>query len=424
MTTSSMAALVRPTRIPEAGVDIALLACALFLQRFSLAFGNSLVSLDTVPAILILIHQFVSGRLVIQYDRLLWFLALAGAVTWSLWSNFQSPMLPSYCLFVVMYSLLTLVRPSNSERYRRTLQGFQFLVAVLSFLSIAQFIAQFVVDGRELIRFYGLVPDFLFASFETDRANTIIPVAEGSSLIKSNGIFLTEPSTMSQIAALGILIEILEFRRPRYLLLLALGLLLSYSGTGLLILLLFLPFAGLGRRAGSPVFLFAVFVGGLLATGIVDSSVFLSRVGEFQETRTSGFQRFISPFWLAAEHFDTSSLQAVLTGSGPGMTDAFVMRFGVLYSGMAATWIKLLYEYGLIGLFVFVCFFLSCFKRVLCPRLLIAAMLFYFLFLGGLLLNSSFLIMTIALCTLHVPEPSRVEANQYRPLLATGSAAG
>jgi hypothetical protein len=191
-----------------------------------------------------------------------------------------------------------------------------------------------------------------------------------------------------------------------------------------LILLLFLPLAGLGRRAGSPVLLFAVFVVGLLATGIVDPSVFLSRVGEFQETQASGFQRFISPFWLAAEHFDTGTLQALLFGSGPGTTDAFVVRNWVWYATIAGTWIKLLYEYGLIGSFVFACFFLSCFRRVLCPRLLMAAMLFYFLFLGGLLLSTPFLIMTIVLCTLHVPEPSRLETDRYRPFLATGSAAG
>lgn len=423
MTADTALRCVRPVRISATGGDIALLASALFLQRFSLAFGNSLMSLDIVPAAFILIHQFVSGRLLIQYDRLLWFLAAGMAATCSLWFNFSSTMLPSYCLFIVVYALLTLIRPCSKDRYRRTLLGFQSLAAVLSLLAVAQFLAQFVLDGKELIRFYGVVPDFLFASFETSRANTIIPLAEGSSLIKSNGIFLTEPSTMSQIAALAILIEILEFRRPRYLLLFALGLLLSYSGTGILILLLFLPLAGIGRRVALPILLVALFAFGLLGSGIIDSSIFFTRIGEFNETRTSGFQRFISPFWLAAEHINTAPLRVLLIGNGPGTTDDFVARFWVWYSTSAGTWIKLFYEYGLIGSFVFICFLISCVRRTLCSRILLGAMLFYYIFLGGLLLTTPFLILMIVLCTLSVPETGHT-MKRYRRSIAAESTAG
>ena len=71
---------------------VSILPCSparLFLQRFSLSFGNSLLSLDVVPAVFILIYQFAAGRLVIVYDRLLWFLALGFAATCSLLLNFQ-----------------------------------------------------------------------------------------------------------------------------------------------------------------------------------------------------------------------------------------------------------------------------------------------------------------------------------------------
>src|SRR5271169_4700683 len=121
----------------EAGIDIVLLVCPLFLQRFSLSFGNSLMSLDVVPAVFILIYQFAAGRLVILYDRLLWFVALGLAVTCSLLLNFKSTMLPSYSEFVVMYFLFTLSRPATVDRYKSTLQAFQFLVLVLSVLAIA-----------------------------------------------------------------------------------------------------------------------------------------------------------------------------------------------------------------------------------------------------------------------------------------------
>ena len=111
-----------------------------------------------------------------------------------------------------------------------------------------------------------------------------------ATFIKSNGIFLTEASILSQITALGILIEVLEFRRPRYLVVMALGFLVAYSGTGLLLLLIFLPLAGLRHgRAGLSALLVTMFVAGLFATGIIDLSAFTSRIGEFQETRVERF---------------------------------------------------------------------------------------------------------------------------------------
>jgi len=405
-----------------AGADVVLLICTLFLQRFTLSFGHSLMSLDVVPAAFLLIHQFASGRLLIQYDRLLWFLAAGLAVTCSLLLNFKSTMLPSYCLLMVTYFFFTLVRPSTADRYNAVLRAFQFFVALLSFLAIAQFVAQFAVDGRKLIRFYGIVPEFLF----TDRFNTIIPLTLGSSLIKSNGLFLAEPSTLSQIVALGILIEVLQFRRPRYLVLLVLGVLMSYSGTGIVILLLFLPLACLGRRgAGLPVLLVSIVALVLFGTGTIDLSAFTSRVGEFENNESSGFERFISSFWMASEHFDTATLAVLLRGSGPGTMDGFVPH--AFYAAFGGTWFKLFYEYGLIGSFVFLCFLASCFRGSQCPGLVQAAILVTYIFLGGLLLTTPFLIIMIVLCTLSGPErrPDLVEIPiAIRPPPAAGSRAG
>ena len=129
------------------------LSSALFLQRFTLPFGNTFLHLDLVAIGPILLYQFLSGKLLIQYDRLLWFLAFGLAATCSLLLNFSSTMLTGYFQFVVFYSLFTLSRPSTPDQYKRTLQAFQFLVIILSCLGVVQFVAQFVVDGRELIYF-------------------------------------------------------------------------------------------------------------------------------------------------------------------------------------------------------------------------------------------------------------------------------
>jgi len=394
MLAETSAASLRQIYKSETRIDIALLVSALFLQRFSLRFGKTFLALDLVPVAFILLHQFLSGKLLIHYDRLLWFLAVGLAATCSLLLHFKSTMLTSYSLFLILYSLMTLSRPSTADQYKSSLQVFQFLVMLLSCLAVAQFVAQFVVDGRRLIMFYGMVPDFLLPVPKNGGLNTIHPI-EGSTLLKSNGLFLGEPSTLSQITALGILVEVLEFRRPRYMLLMVLGFLLAYSGTGLLTLLLFLPLAGLrhGRVALSAL-LVVMFALGLFATGIIDLSVFVSRSAEFEQTGSSGFARFVAPLWWAAELFDTASLQTLVVGTGPGA------------GSNVATWLRPFYEYGIIGSFVVACFWVSCLRGSRCPGPVLAALIFTYLFETGFL-DPSILTVIMVLCSLHGPERRR-----------------
>lgn len=403
MLANASAESIFPTYKSETRIEVALLVSALFLQRFSLPFQRTFLMLDMVPVAFILLHQFISGKLVIQLDRLFWYLAAAFAATLSLLLNFNSTMLTSYFLFLVLYSMITLSRPSTPERYLSTLQTFQLLVAVLSWLAVAQFLAQFVVDGRRIIMFYGMLPDFLFGPLHAGAMNTIHTI-EGSQLLKSNGIFLAEPSNLSQVAALGILIEVLEFRRPRYLFVMMLGFLTAYSGVGGMILLLFLPLSALrDGKAGASVLFVIVTAIGVFATGLIESSVFLSRTGEFENTHASGFARFVSPLWLTAMHFETAPLQALLLGTGPGTAKALanITRW---WAANPSSWLKWLYEYGIIGSFLFACFCASCLRRSRCPGLVLTALIFIELFAAGFL-TSWFLTIVITLCTLQSAEP-------------------
>ena len=387
----------------ETRVDIALLAAVLFLQRFELTNFGYFPPIVFIVVSLIFAHQFATGRLLIQYDRLLWYLLLGLAATSSLYFNFQSTRLASYGAFLVNYFFFTLIRPSSSARYMKTLQGCQFLILIIACLGILQFVAQFVVSGREIVMFFGIIPDVFIKKAATG-ANTIISIP-GSSLIKSNGIFLAEPSVLSAMAAVGILIEVLEFRRLKYLILLVLGLLLSYSGTGITILLVTLPLTALFYgRAPLPVLVVAFFALILLGTGIIDASVFTSRIGEFQDVRASGF-RYISPFWSIADYFNTGSLQAWIYGNGPASVKTFDPSPN--YNAGGNTWFKMLYEYGLMGLFFFTCFLATCFRGSRCPKPLIGALTYYYIFTNESLINTTVLTMMIVLCTLNGPEPHR-----------------
>ena len=399
MPTATAVAFRWPIYTSETRVDVALLGSALFMQRFIWPFGQKLLSLDLVVAASILLYQFLSGKCRIQYDRLLWFIAAGLAATCSLLLNFERASVTSYSQFLALCSLLTLSRPSNPDQYKSTLQAFQFLVLLLSCLAVAQFVAQFVISGYQLIMFYGIIPDAFLAP-----AHTIHSI-EGSSLLKSNGIFSAEPSNLTQVTALGILIEVLEFRRPKYLLVMILGSLLAYSGAGMVILALFLPLASFRH---SRVALSVLFVGmvalGLFAAGIIDYSVFQSRSAELDQTGSSGFNRFIGPFWMAGYFFDTATLQTLLIGSGPGTK--VLLDNALWYSGING-WLKQLYEYGIIGSFIFVCFLVSCLRRSRCPKIVLAALIFEYFFIADFLITWVCTIL-IVLCTLQIPEPRQV----------------
>jgi hypothetical protein len=214
----------------------------------------------------------------------------------------------------------------------------------------------------------------------------------------------------------------MEFGRPKYLLVMALGFLVAYSGTGAM-LLCFLPLAGLRHgKAGLSVLLVIAFMAGLAVTGIIDLSAFTSRVSELDTRGTSGYSRFVSPFILAATQFKTVPLLQLLVGSGPGTIKFFAGSWQNHWytGGFAEDWIKILYEYGIIGSFLFICFLFFSFRRSQCPGLVRAAIIFAFIFLeGGMTL-------AIPLCTLAAPKlRGRINAaTRYGPPRVAASAVG
>jgi hypothetical protein len=409
----------RETYSSETRADIAVLASVLFLQRFGLPFFHTRLTFDFVLAALILAYQFAVGRVFIQYDRFFCYLVVLMSATSSLLLTFESRMLTSYGLFVLIYFLFTVSRPSTPEQYQNTLQGFQFLLLILSCVGIFQYLAQFIVSPGKLVNFFGIFPASVLP-YDTQTG-----VTTG---LKTNGIFLPEASSMSQLMALGIIVEVLGSRRPRYLVLLTLAFLLAYSGTGITILLVGLLMALLmNRRVQLPVLLIGFFVFGLLITGIIHLSAFTSRVNEFNDTHASGFIRYVSPFWMAADYFPSASLARLLLGNGPGGVGFLPERGGdLVYQASGSAWFNLIYYYGLVGALVFTCFWVFCFRRSRCPKPLLAALIYYHWGMGNILGTSTLIIMVV-LCTLNGPEPRhpRVgEARQYRSPLAAGSVAG
>jgi hypothetical protein len=197
--------------------------------------------------------------------------------------------------------------------------------------------------------------------------------------LKANGMLFVEPSALSQFVALALLGELWWFRRGRVLAVLAAGLILSFSGTGLLML------AG-GLALGASVRLWAGLAGAgavvalvLVMTGY--SEAFTSRADELRRPGTSGYERFVAPYAAMRLPWE-DSVSAVVWGYGAGRVEDLDTEYSANYTPVP----KVFLEYGLVGLAAFGALWAGMFRRLAVPRSLGVAMLvMYFVAAGSLL---------------------------------------
>ena len=158
------------------------------------------------------------------------------------------------------------VAPDDRVVRRRAIRLFHPAgMLVVAIAGILQFFGQLVVKGPLLFTFVGIFrPDLISHGF-----NYVIPVPGLGGLNKSNGFFLVEPSSFSQLMALAIIVE-LEFFKPSWRLgVLGLALMLSFSGTGLLLFAAIVPLYLLRRGWGGVLLLAgpAVLVAAIVLAG-------------------------------------------------------------------------------------------------------------------------------------------------------------
>ncbi len=252
-----------------------------------------------------------------------------------------------------------------------------------------------MLPGPTLFTFRGYVPDAYLAL----GYNYVDPVGALSGLYKSNGFFLPEPSIFGQMIGLAAIAEVLFFRPSYRLLVFALALFLSFSGTGVVLCLVFLPLLLL--RRGSPSLLLVAACLGLLLLIFARSPYlepFIGRIGEFGAPQSSGFARFLSPFYLF-DDFIFTSIRNTLFGLGPGAIETFFNNF---YTEVHdPTWGKLFLEYGLVGTLPFALFITCCFFGDPPSRWLNGALFFSWLLLGGYLLSAPLAGIILSLAVWH-----------------------
>ena len=351
----------RSKTVPEQALrfSVAILCISLFLQRFGIPLGSKPISLVGPIGLGLAALGLAKGTLVFQPFRLGAYLALAmGVMAGVLWQVINpsggfagAPNFASMAQFLLLssFAVLTFAEPIDEKRFFHTVN---FWFAVIAIAGVLQFAAQFV--GVRIFAFTGILPGALLYEYGY---NTTIAVGVGG-LLKSNGFFLVEPSTFSQVMALGLIIEMLAFRRPRYLALFALAEMLSFSGTGFIVLGSFLIAAviGMGQRgiaiAGGMVLLLGVAagIGSVAAPQMADA--FGQRIGEISHPGTSAHLRFITPFWALSDTL-TAHPSAAFVGLGSGVSE----RLQVPYEYDVNTPVKVALDDGFPALLAYVLLF-------------------------------------------------------------------
>lgn len=389
---------------------LTLLIAPTLLQRFAFPFASSKVPISiacfyAALAVFLALRQ----RVIVDAGRFVLFGLFVTSACITAYVNRASASSLSLAFLLLIYAPFVLRLNLRLDDYHAMMKVFQSLIAFAVVCGIVQFAIQFVLGPLAMFPFDLLLPPDWF----TQGYNLRIPVSEGAGYLKSTGLFFLEPSHFSQIAALALIIEMVLFRRPWWLLLFLTGVFLSFSGTGVMLLLLVGPLAFLNSRS-FPLIAIAAGVGLVLivAGDYLQISAFTDRLQTFSNPQSSAYARFIAPLVIFMDQFEAGGLR-LLFGHGAGTAD-FVTGY-TDFESHDTSWIKLVWEYGLVGAAAFAGFFLYVLFARAPNRIIACAFLVQFLILGGYLLapHVQFLIVLLAVWPTLIDERSEVSFSPF-----------
>lgn len=325
----------------------------------------------------------------------------------------QYTTLGSLGLLLVLYAPLAVcLRPATgtTAAWHWMMNWYIAFAVTLAVAGIVQFYAQFVFHAPWLFDYTSMIPAPIRGSGTYNTTNHV------GSLIKANGFFLREASGFSWTMAFALLCEWSLKRRKLVMATLALAIVVSYSGSGLLALGVAMLFP-LGQRTLVRVF-GGVVVGAIIVLVFGDAlnlSYTLGRIGEFDSTHSSAYCRFILPGKVVAEQID-SDVWTTLLGHGPGTTQK-------LFSTCETTYAKVLIEYGLLGTIAVVALILAAVNRSSAPIRIRVVLFVQWLLLGGNLLAPESLLVIVLISGVWPPGLVRDIAPPHKTSPRTTNAA-
>lgn len=374
----------------------ALMAC-LILQRFGVVIGDSALFISLPLFAALLGWALVMGQAQLRGRGTALFLLFAAWTLVVTLFAITAPdarfgvSLPSLVAILVTYGFTT-VGPSARFDRETVLPLFLSYVRFLSVAGIAQWVLQFA--GLRIFSFMLALPPLKPVLVETQfNFNPILHY--GSTILRSNGFFLLEPSIFSQILVLAVVLDYFVLGRVKWLPLYLMAYLLTFSGTGALSLALTIPFyacmsaRNFGRVAGLVI---AGTICLVLAAMAFPEEVgsLLSRADELNYSGSSGYARFIGPFLPLA---DLGHEARFLIGWGPGATERYIYHM----EGTGNSIAKLMMDYGLVGITLFMVMLVGTLWRRDLAILSILAVV-TFIVGGGYLLFTPMLVLLFVLC--------------------------
>lgn len=412
-------------------IHLALISC-LCLQRFGLIVGGTVFF--SLPLFLgLLALMLVSGFGRLRQGPLMLFGLFALETLVATLVAINVPETRTQLSILSLFSLLSiylclLVAPSRRFHGDMTIDIFLFYVRLCAILGIAQYLLQFV--GIRIFSFMLTVPALKPVLIESlYNYNPILQY--GSTILRSNGFFLIEPSVFSQLLALGMAVEFFLKRSFKFLPLYVVAYLFTFSGTGLLALGLSIVILALvERRHAGRVMLF---VGSLAILAVLAAFVFpdqfaslAGRAGEANYSGSSAYARYFAQFEFLGNYTDKARS---LIGFGPGAME----RSDFYLAGSGNPALKLFIDYGIIGLGLFAAFlYTACWRRDI--AIISIFCLVNFQMGGGNLLFPPMIILISILCVWSgrfdqvaaarrqgsdLNQPNNRAAKSSRPMIAT-----
>lgn len=301
-------------KLRTAGFALLILSVT-FGQRLCFPFSDMQIPIAAPLAYVSLALFIVSGLARIDAIGLVLYAAsitamIATFLSPKLWFSIFSFVYLAGLYFVWLFSV-----DVDRDTYKRYLMLYQRVMLVMAVIALAQFAEQLTTQTR--FSLFEYVPK----GYWIEGYNTRPTLGWGSNFHKSNGEFFLEPSFLSQFLAVAVIIEILFFGSWPRIALYGAGIFCSFSGTGMLLLVIFgIATIVKARRYELLYPAPLLFILYLLVYDNEYVTAITGRLGEFGAEGSSAQIRFETPnealFDLVNRDFT-----GFLIGRGPGVVD-------------------------------------------------------------------------------------------------------
>lgn len=358
-----------------AGVFGALIASVTLLQKVGVPLGGEVVEVAFLVLWGALFVLLLFQPPVLHPMRLALFALFVLTMLVSQLAGGQPFSLASALLAVVVYLPFCFSIEVDAATYRRCLDMFVTAMLIVGLAVIVQQVMQWRLGWTSWLDLNRFLPRYL----SVPGYNYLQPVTYGSRFYKPNAFVFLEGSFVAQFIALGLIVEVALFQRVSRLVFLGATLLLTFSGSGFLLLAVSAPFL-VGRLSfrALAALIFATAIAAALALGVGWFDQLHTRFGEVGARGSSGYYRYNLPFQIISDM--ASHPQYLWTGHGAGSTghgdDQGVAGFILIPAA------KVIYEYGFVPTLAFYAFFTYAMFRA-APSLAVAIAVFVFYNLGG-----------------------------------------